>query len=304
MGILSVIVKKCSVMQWGIGFTRGNIEEVIRNKKLDFHFTWLKQNEKLHFIADPFIFRNQHNNINLLYEDFSVERDGFIALKTLDSNFKQILEKKILAADTHLSYPFAFKENGITYIIPESHQQGKIYIYEYDFVHDQLINKKVLIEMPLLDATVVKYNNKYWLFAGYGDGVNDNNKLYIYYADELLGEYKSHAQNPVRNNLDGTRPAGSFIEVDGSLYRPSQNCGKYYGKSITITLITKLTENKFEEKYHFDISADNKNVYNAGLHTINVVDDIIVIDGVKLLFMPWTKARLFIKKHFKKSLHS
>lgn len=303
MGIISVMVKKCSVMQWGIGFTRGNIKDVIRNKKLDFNFIWLKQDEKLHFTADPFIFKNQHNNINLLYEDFSVERDGFIALKTLDSNFKLISEKKILITDTHLSYPFVFKENGTTYIIPESHQQGKVFIYEYDLMYDKLINKKTLIDLPLLDVTVVKYNNKYWLFANYGDGVNDNNKLYIYYADELFGQYKSHTQNPVRNNLDGTRPAGSFIEVDGSLYRPSQNCGKYYGKSITITHVTKLTVNEFEEKYHFDIKADNKSDYNAGLHTINILDDIIVIDGVKLLFMPWTKARLFIKKHFKRSKH-
>ena len=37
MNIVSTILKKCSVMQWGIGFTHGNIEEVIRNKKLDFN---------------------------------------------------------------------------------------------------------------------------------------------------------------------------------------------------------------------------------------------------------------------------
>lgn len=288
-------------MQWGIGFARGDIKEVIRKKKLDLDFVWLANKEKLHFTADPFIFKNEQDEINLLYEDFSIERDGFIGLKILNNNFKPISEKKILQSASHLSYPFIFKEAGVTYIIPESHQQGKVLIYEYDFENNCLVNEKILIVLPLLDATVIKYNDKYWLFAGYGDGTDDNNKLYIYYSDTLLGEYRPHAKNPVRNSLDATRPAGNFLEVDGILYRPSQNCGKYYGKSITITQITMLTATEFEETYHCDISADSKSMYNAGLHTINTLDDIIVIDGVKLLFMPWTKTRLFVKKHFKKT---
>jgi len=283
-------------MQWGIGFCRVNIKDVIRKKQLDGDFTWLAHNEKLQFIADPFIFRNQHNNINLLYEDFSVERDGFIGLKVLDDQFNLIRQKKVLETGSHLSYPYIYRENGITYIIPESHQQGKVFIYEYNFLTDELVNGKVLVELPLLDATIIKKNDTYWLFANYGDGVDDNNKLFIYYADALCGQYKPHAMNPVRNNLDGSRPAGTFIEVDGVLYRPSQNCGKYYGKSITITEIVKLTPNEFEERYYCDIAASSKSTYNAGLHTINVLDDIIVIDGVKLLFMPLTKTRLFFKR--------
>jgi hypothetical protein len=299
MEILDTIKKKCSVMQWGIGFCKANIADVIRNKALDVNFTWLDHSEKLQFIADPFIFRNGNNNINLLFEDFSVERDGFIGLKVLDDQFNVINEKRVLERDSHLSYPFIFKENGITYIIPESHQQGKVFIYEYNFLTDELDNGKVLVDLPLLDATIVKKNDIYWLFANYGDGVDDNNKLFIYYSDELCGRYKPHKLNPVRDNLDGTRPAGTFIEVDGILYRPSQNCGRYYGKSITISEIIKLTPEEFEERHYCELSANNKSPYAAGLHTINVLDNIIVIDGVKLLFMPWTKTRLFLKKLFK-----
>ncbi|MDN3655841.1 hypothetical protein QWZ08_09415 [Ferruginibacter paludis] len=287
-------------MQWGIGFCRANIEDVIRNKRLDGNFTWIAHDERLHFIADPFIFRNQDNNINLLFEDFSVERDGFIGLKVLDDQYNLIAEKKVLESSSHLSYPFVFRENGITYVIPESHQQGKVFVYEYDFLKDELVNGKILVDLPLLDTTIVKIKDTYWLFANYGDGIDDNNKLYIYYSDALRGEYKPHSLNPVRNNLDGTRPAGNFIVVDGILYRPSQNCGKYYGKSITISEIIHLTPDEFEERHHCEISADHKSEYSAGLHTINVLGDIIVIDGVKLLFMPFTKTRLFLKKVFKK----
>ena len=301
MSIIKMIKQKCSVMQWGIGFAKGNVKEIIRKKNLDLKFTWLEQNNKLEFIADPFIFKNNQGNINLLYEDFSVERNGTIALKIIDNDFKTIFQKTILKTGYHLSYPFVFQEDSITYIIPESHQRGKVAIFEYDFFNNSLTNEKILINLPLLDSTILKYENKYWLFASLGDGINDNKQLHIYYADSILGKYLPHKKNPVRNNLNATRPAGNFIEVDGAIYRPAQNCKEYYGKSITINKIIKLTVNEFEETHYFEITADSMSNFNAGLHTINILDDIIVIDGIKFIFMPLKKIMLFLKKQFKYS---
>lgn len=287
-------------MQWGIGLANGSIEDVIRKKALNINFTWLPLDNKMHFIADPFIFKNKQGNINLLYEGFSIEKDGIISLKSIDNNFKQIFQKDLLKTESHLSYPFVFIENDITYIIPESSKNGQVSIYEYEYNNNILINEKLLVDLPLLDSTIVKYNNKYWLFATLGDGVFDNSKLYIYYSDTLIGEYKPHSKNPVRHHLDGSRPAGNFILVDGELYRPAQNCLEYYGKSISIYRLTTLTVDTFEEEHYFDILADSKSSFNAGLHTINAIDNVIVIDGIRLLFMPFTKARLFFKKMFKK----
>lgn len=298
MSIFSKILEKCSLMQWGIGLAKGDINDIIRKKKISLNFTWMPQNNKLHFIADPFIFKNKQGNINVLYEDFSLDKDGVISLTTLNQNFKPIYKKQLLKTNSHLSYPFIFEDLGTTYIIPESYQRGIVAIYEFDFDNNKLINEKVLIDLPLLDTTILKYNNKYWLFASLGDGQFDNSKLYIYYADSLLGKYKPHPQNPVRHNLDATRPAGNFIFVDGNIYRPSQNCSEYYGKSITINKIIKLSETEFEEEHYWKITAPKNSLFNAGLHTINVVDDIIVIDGKKFFFVPFTKARLYLKKHF------
>jgi hypothetical protein len=299
MSIINKFLEKCSVAQWGIGLAKGKIDEVIREKRLDLNFTWLPQNNKLHFIADPFIFKNKEGGINILYEDFSIEKDGKIILTTVDNNFEPIFKKEILDTGSHLSYPFVFKENGLTYIIPESHQRGIVAIYEYDFENNILINEKILIDLPLLDSTILKYKNKYWIFASLGDGLFDNSKLYIYHSESLFGKYKPHAQNPVRHHLNATRPAGNFIQVDGDLFRPSQNCAENYGKSITINKVLRLSETEFEEEHYFDIKADKKCSFNAGLHTINVVDDVITIDGKRMHFMPFTKTRLFIKKRFR-----
>jgi hypothetical protein len=294
MNILNKFLEKSSVYQWGIGLATGDIKEVIRKKQLNLNFNWLPQDNKMHFIADPFIFKNKQGNIIVLYEDFSLEKDGVISLITVDNNFKPILN-----TGSHLSYPFVFKENGTTYVLPESHKRGFVAIYEYDFDKNELINEQILVDLPLLDTTILKYENKYWLFASMGDGVYDNSKLYIFHADTLFGKYKPHLQNPVRHHFDATRPAGNFIEVDGEIYRPSQNCSQYYGKSITINKIKKLSTTVFEEEYYFEIKAAENSAFNEGLHTINVVDDIIVIDGKRKFFMPIITMKRSLKRRLK-----
>ena len=300
MNLLSYFLKKCSVMQWGIGIARGDISEMIRNKKLDLQFTWLEQKNTLHFIADPFIIVNSDGELQILHEDFSIAENGFISVKMLDQQLKEIAQKQLLKQNNHLSYPFIFVDEDKTYLIPESSSNGELAAYEYDITNTVLHNKKVLLTLPLLDASFLKYNNKYWVFASLADGVFDDSKLYIYYADSFTGEYTAHPKNPVKENLNGSRPAGNFIAVDGDLYRPAQNSSEYYGKSITINKILRLTEDEFEEECYFEIDASQQSYFNAGVHTINSSGGMVVIDGVKLLFMPLTKTRLFIKDTFKK----
>ena len=297
MGLIYKIRSKFCIFSWGIGIGRGAIEDVIRKKKLDINFTWLPLKNKHQFIADPFFIVEEKDKIHLLYEDFSIEKDGIISLQTLNTDFKPVFEKELLRMNNHLSYPYVFKENGITYIIPESHQLGKTIAYQFDFTTLSLTNEKVLMNnLQLLDTTILEHNNKYWLFATLGDKVNDNGKLYIYYADTLFGNYTPHKKNPVKTSLDGCRPAGDFIKVDGEIYRPSQNCADYYGKSITIQKIIRLNEHEFKEEAYFDIEPIANSEFCAGLHTINASNDIIVIDGIRLVFSPLTKMKLFFKK--------
>lgn len=218
---------------------------------------------------------------------------------SIDKDFNPTGTKEILDAGSHSSYPFVFIENDKTYIIPETSHQGKVSVYEYDFEHKCMINERVIINLPLLDSTIIKHNGKYWLFATLSDHQFDHSRLYIYYAETLFGAYQPHANNPVKENINGTRPAGNVISVDGELYRPSQNCGKFYGESITINKIATLSETQFSEEFYFKIVPDKDTAFNAGVHTINFLDDIIVIDGVRMLFKPWTKWKLFFEKKLK-----
>jgi hypothetical protein len=304
MTFIRLYNKVFCVMQWNIGFSRGNIEEIIRQKKFNLPVKWLPMPIGDVSIADPFVFRDPTGSLHLLYEEFSEidrSRYGKILLANLDKDLNLSSNKELLDAKSHASYPFIFFENDKTYIIPETSKQGKVSIYEYDFAHQSLINEKVIINgLPLLDSTIFQHNGKYWLFATYAKNEYDYSRLYIYYADSLLGPYVPHANNPVKNNVNGSRPAGSIIKVDGEIFRPSQNCGQHYGTSISINKITKLSENEFAEEFYFKIEPDKNSAFNAGVHTLNVVDDIIVIDGIKMLFRPLTKGKLFFKKKLQK----
>jgi hypothetical protein len=295
----------CCVMQWSIGFSEGDIVQIIREKKCELSFNWIPLNDNLLSIADPFIFKDVDGSLNVLYEEFSVIdvlQYGKIKLAKIGKDFKFISDKLILDTKSHSSYPFIFVENEVMYIIPETSSQNRVSVYEYDFANKSLVNEKVLIpNMPLLDSTVFKYNGLYWLFATYNENEYNYSSLLIYYSDTLLGNYHPHANNPVKNSKDGSRPAGNVIAVDGEIYRPAQNCSQHYGESICINKITKLSQTEFEEEFYIKISPDKNSKYNSGVHTINFIDNIIVIDGIKMLFRPLTKWNLFFKRKFKKT---
>ena len=287
-------------MEWGIGVSKYDIENIIRQKKTSLPVNWLPLSNKHRATADPFIFTANDGSINILYEDFSMTDDskyGTLRLAKLNEKLDLISDKEIMDAKSHLSYPFVFKENGKTYIIPESRQQNKVSCYEYDFETDSLINEKVIIDnLPLLDSTIVKYNNKYWLFCTFGDQKFEHSKLYIHYADSIDGPWQAHTSNPVKYNLRGSRPGGALVQVDGQLYRPAQNCKDYYGQSLVINRITELTETSFKEEEYFELLPQKECKFNRGIHTINAADGVIVIDGIKMIFDPITKLKLLIKK--------
>ncbi len=303
---LPLLYKKiCCIMQWNIGFSRSDIHQIIRNKKCDLSFNWMPQRDNTS-IADPFIFKGKDGKLNLLYESFSMSdpsKYGKIFLTGIDKNFQPNTAKQILDTKKHSSYPFIFIEDNIIYIIPETSALNKVSAWQFDQDQYILCNEKVLINnLPLLDATVFKHKDKYWLFATSAANGFDHRQLYIYYADSFFGDYKAHPKNPVKDNADGSRPAGNIIMVDGEMYRPAQNCSRYYGESITINKITCLTENDFEEEYYLNIKPQKNSAFKNGIHTINVIDDVIVVDGIKMLFRPIKKWKLFFDKHLKKSL--
>lgn len=298
MGIIQKYTDKLYLKQWGIGFLKADIKDIIRKRKNKLSFTWLSVKDPNVSYADPFIFRAADGKIHLLYENVtSWDMDGKISLMVCDELFKPVLEKTVLDNREHLSYPYVFQQNGTTYVFPENAFKGSLYAYEFDTLNKTFTHPKQILDKPVIDSTILKHDNKFWLFCTMlGDQLNS--ELHIFYAEDLLGPYTSHAGNPVKNALNGTRPAGDFIEVDGQIYRPTQNCVNYYGESITINKLNRLTVSEFEEEAHMIIESNPTDEFNYGIHTINAVDDIIIVDGQKKHFQPVQQITRKLKKLF------
>lgn len=287
MSIFKKYIDKLHLKQWSIGFAKMDLKEVIRKKLTHLPVEWVTPNNKMLSYADPFIFEDKAGNLQVLLESVStISLDGKITLMTIDRNtLKPVFEKDLLQTDSHFSYPFIFRENGKIYVFPENAFEGKLCCYEYDEENRTFGNKRVVVDQPLVDSTIIKHEGRYWLFST-KIGEARNSELFIFHADSLLGPYTPHVKNPVKSDLRSSRPAGDFIHVDGSLYRPSQYCTSYYGEAITINKITRLDITQFEEEEYFTIRVNSSDAFSYGIHTINAVGNFIVVDGQKSYFEP------------------
>lgn len=292
------MLKKFYFKQWTIGLIRGDIKDIIRTKTFDQNINWMLLDSFDHFYADPFLIETTDGILKILFEDFSFKDNyGNISLMTLDNSYNKIDQKIILDTKSNLSYPFTYKEHNKTFVFPEARRSGKLSCYEYNPENESLSFIRDILNLPLLDATFIKHGDKYWIFGVLTENYT-NYELHVFSSDNLLGTYVAHKDNPIRRGLNGIRSAGNFFEVDGVIYRPTQNCEKAYGESITISRISELNETRVIEESYMEIKANSKKKVNYAMHsihTINVLGDLIAIDGEKWTFAPVTQFKKFTK---------
>jgi hypothetical protein len=292
---------KLFMKQWNIAIGRYNMDDFIKYGFKNTEFKWYPVCKVNEFHADPFLLKNPNGQYHILFEKLCKYKGyGEIHIKTLNEKFEILSSKILLEFSNHLSYPSIFIDENITYIIPESSEDGNLYAYEFDFKNVSLKNKTVLINnKPLLDTTFLKYDGKYWLFSTQR-GSDSNSKLLIHYSDSITGPYKPHKLNPFKNNPYGCRPAGNFIKHNNFYYRPTQNCTFYYGSSIVINKLIRLNEDEFEEEFSFEIKPEKICNKIKGIHTINFNEDLVVIDGLFKIFTPFNQFKIYLNKYFKR----
>jgi hypothetical protein len=193
----------------------------------------------------------------------------------------------------HMSYPCIFEEGGETYCVPEVYQSKSASLYRRHAGRWELV--RVLIDgAPIVDPTLFKHAGRYWLLCTLqNDGAWGNQKLYAYHAPALDAEWTAHPHNPVKCDIGSTRPAGNVFELDGELYRPSQDCSATYGGAVVINHIAKLTPTEYEERSVARIEPVAGSPYPAGFHTLNATGTGVVFDGKKFAFdwLAWRKNR-------------
>lgn len=264
--------------QWVIMF---NINPVSKVSKSIYKFKTILP-PKDRFWADPFVI--EKNKIFYIYfEEFLFgEEKGKISLITIDKNGLYSKPKVVLEEKHHLSYPFIIKDNNSLFMIPETKEKKSIDIYECKKFPTEWNFKKTLIsKISAVDPTILKYNEKYWLFCNIAENDNYSNddELHIFYSDNLLGDnWISHPMNPVVSDVRSSRPAGRVFEYNGNLYRPSQDCSQHYGFSTKFNKIIKLDEKNYSEKVTEFMSPDWSDEV-ISTHTFNHAGKLTVIDA-------------------------
>lgn len=234
------------------------------------------------FWADPFVVFDNNKHYIFFEELFYNENKGKISFVEIDINGVKNKSKVVLEKDYHLSYPFIFKDNNKYFMIPESMDNKTIELYECEDFPDKWKLVKVLMDnVEAVDTTVLKHNNKYWLFSNIrlDPQLSTNEDLFLFYSDDLFGKWTSHPMNPIVSDISSSRPAGKIFEYKNKIYRPSQNASKRYGYGMAINEIVTINENEYQEKnINIILPGWKKNV--LATHTLNHDGNLTVIDSL------------------------
>lgn len=266
---------------WDLAFGDYN-EKIITNGLSKTDIKIIKNPYKNKWFADPFILDENDSTLFLLVEefDYTINR-GRIARLSINKNSQKIEECKIiLDLPTHLSFPAIYSSGDDIWVLPENSKSGYSYIYRYDKDRDLLVDQRLIMDEPLVDAIICQEGEKYLMYATKEDNPNGD-ELHNYEADDFFGPYSEKLIEKMPSNY--ARMAGYMILKGGEKIRPAQNCNGAYGRAVFFVkdkdIVGKVVPNSIK---------------HAGVHTFNTNGKTFIIDLKRYDFpyLYWIKEKL------------
>lgn len=283
--------------KWNFGIIKQPINDFIESKALNLVTVFPKPKNNS-FFADPFIAK-KGDGVKVFFENFNYKKQkGIISsvdFSYVNNEFYSI--EKILERPYHLAFPFYIDIENISYLIPESSISKKLNKYSLDSKFENIEDENILFNGDCIDSVIFNFENMEWLFftrKSFGTNLN----LFAYYRENSNMNWKSHLLNPIVSDSRKARMAGNIIFASGILYRPAQKNNIFYGESVIINKIVKLTPEEFVEEEYHSLNAAQISKYKAGIHTLSHCDGYIAIDFKKYSFVPsefWRKLKLKVK---------
>jgi hypothetical protein len=270
----------CRAPHWRVGWRMVGDHDVWDTQSLAGP-TWANLPDPgLHFYADPFpILRD--GSFTVFVEDFDHRtQKGCISAVPFGEHGPTGPAVPVLEEPWHLSYPFLMGDGGEVWMIPESSQDRTVRLYRADPFPHRWVQEAILLEgVEASDATVVRHEGLFWMFAATRDGAGSySDMLSIFMADRLLGPWRPHPGNPVLIDAAGARPAGAFVRRNGRLWRPVQDCRGGYGTGLGLAEVTRLDREGFAQELHTMLRPCPE-WPGRKLHTLNRAGRLEVIDG-------------------------
>lgn len=213
------------------------------------------------FYADP-LFSSDGSKIRL--EALS-KKSGLGDILEIDLD--SLNRPKLLLTGDHYSYPFSFLLNEVEQILPEVGSHSPQYFYSLENNEKKKVFLKGLENKRLADSTLIHYNKSWYLF--FGEVKFANSVLNLWTSDTITGEFKEHPKSPICISPSSARMAGPILLTKNGLFRFGQNNNRSYGSSITISEITTLSPNMYDEEVCGSIKMNDC----LGPHTIDFQKD-------------------------------
>lgn len=246
--------------------------------------TWLPDPGAFRFDADPFGLRHD-GGFTVMVEalDYRVKR-GEIHYYSYDAAWNLTRNGVALRQPFHLSYPSLIEDGGDIHMLPEASRSGKLSLYRAERFPDQWQPVADLLDIPAIDASVIRHDDRWWMFYALpGEDNRAMRELHVAHAPDLKGPWTRHAGNPVRNGLDASRPGGTPFVHDGKIHLPVQNCVGGYGVGLNVLRIDDLTSDRFAAEVVSSLSPGHLLPgYGDGLHTLSACGDVTLIDVKRL----------------------
>ena len=236
-------------------------------------------NPRGRFLADPIAIARDGRTF-LFVEDFFHDRQkGVISALEFGEQGAAAFLPSVLEEPWHLSYPFVMEWAGEVWMIPESSANREAALYRADPFPGAWKKEAVLLrDLPALDTTIVRHEDRYWLFTTVENPGHGSLDLHLFSAPGILGPWRAHERNPVLRDARSARSAGKIVERGGRLWRPVQDCSRRYGAAVGLVEITVLNDRTYEQRVRSTI-APGREWPGRRLHTLSQAGGFEFIDG-------------------------
>lgn len=200
------------------------------------------------FVADPFLWPSEDGTWHLIFEVFNQRRNptGVIAHAYSRDLLDWEYDKVILETGVHTSFPYVFKHEDQTYLLPAKETTSVDLYRAVEFPY-KWKKDLTLVDLPHNndDAIVFRWKDRWWLFVA-NSSINGIN---VYHTENLLStEWVPHKDNPVvKDRPAAGRPGGRPIIQDNKLFIFYQDCYKKYGDKLRCFEITDLNRSSYTD---------------------------------------------------------
>ena len=252
---------------------------------------WVRLNQSSNVSrADSFVVY-ENSKYYIFFEEFDIEkRHGYLCVGELNQGNNCLDNVKVvLNEEYHLSFPYVFKYKEKYYMIPESHANDSVDLYEFLEFPYRLRKVRTILKGNYADSVLLNYCDKWYLFTNKSVSRDDlhSKNLSIFTSDDLFDEFKQTHHNPVVIDSEFARNGGSFMQKNSKLYRISQDCKIRYGYKINIMEVKKLNEKEYKEECIEMVYPPKGYI---AFHTLNnakdieVADSKVIVINIKTLF--------------------